>query len=102
MRSETSSPRVGEGETFHRDEIVHRLRRIEGQVAGIRRMHEEGRYCIDVLDQLSAARAGLESAALLILEDHVNGCVKEAMKGGEGESKAAELLSAVRRFVRSV
>ncbi len=85
-----------------RQEIVPRLRRIEGQVAGVTRMYEEGRYCIEVLDQLAAARAGLEAAALLILEDHVNGCVRDAMEGGGGEAKAVELLSAVRRFVRSV
>ncbi len=82
--------------------VADRLHRIEGQVAGIRRMYEEGRYCIDVLDQLSAARAGLEAAALLVLEDHVHGCVREAIGGGEGEAKAAELLEAVRRYVRSV
>lgn len=85
-----------------RREVVTRLRRIEGQVAGVRKMYEEGRYCIDVLDQLAAARAGLGSAALLVLEDHVNGCVREALEGGAGNEKAGELLSAVRRFVRSV
>lgn len=84
------------------DAVLGRLRRIEGQVAGIRRMYEEGRYCIDVLDQVSAARAGLEAAALLILEDHVKGCVREAIEGGEAEEKSAELLEAVRRYMRSV
>ncbi len=65
-------------------------------------MYEDGRYCIDVLDQLAAVRAGLEATALLVLEDHVNGCVKEAIEGGGGQEKASELVSAVRRFVRSV
>jgi DNA-binding FrmR family transcriptional regulator len=50
----------------NQDGILNRLRRIEGQVTGIRKM-QEGRYCIDVLDQISAARAGLEATALLIL-----------------------------------
>lgn len=86
----------------HHEGILKRLRRIEGQITGIRRMHEEGRYCMDVLDQISAARAGLEATALLILEDHVNGCVREAIDGGKGEEKAAELLEAVGRFARSV
>ncbi len=85
-----------------RREIIARLRRAEGQVAGVTRMYEEGRYCIEVIDQLAAARAGLEAAALLILEDHVSGCVKEAIEGGRGPEKAIELVSAVRRFVRSV
>jgi len=86
----------------HDEEIVARLKRIEGQVSGIRKMYEGGRYCIDVLDQLSAARAGLDAAALLLLEDHVNSCVRDAMDGGEGEAKTAEMLAAVQRFVRSV
>ena len=86
----------------HDAEIVARLKRIEGQVCGIRKMHEDGRYCIDILDQLSAARAGLDATALLLLEDHVASCVRGAMDGGEGETKAAEMLAAVQRFVRSV
>src|SRR6266545_2834817 len=84
------------------DGILRRLRRIEGQVAGIRKMQEDGRYCIDVFDQISAARAALEATALLILEDHVNGCVREAIDEGKGEEKAAELLEAVGRFARGV
>lgn len=83
-------------------DIVKRLRRIEGQVAGIRKMQEDRRYCIDVLDQISAARAGLEATALLILEDHVNGCVREAIEEGGGQEKATEMLEAVRRFAKSV
>ena len=87
--------------TNHGD-VLRRLRRIEGQVTGIRKMQEGGRYCIDVLDQISAARAGLEATALLILEDHVNGCVREAIEEGKGQEKAAEMLEAVGRFARSV
>jgi DNA-binding FrmR family transcriptional regulator len=83
------------------DEVIRRLRRIEGQVTGIRKMHEADRYCIDVLDQISAARAGLEAVGLLILEHHVNGCVREAIDEGKGEEKASELLHAVSRFARS-
>ncbi|HKZ75843.1 MAG TPA: metal-sensitive transcriptional regulator [Actinomycetota bacterium] len=83
-------------------DVVVRLHRVEGQITGVRRMYEEGRYCVEVLDQLAAARAGLEAAALLILERHVDGCVREALEEGDGAEKAAELLTAVRRFVRSV
>ncbi|MDP9302298.1 MAG: metal-sensitive transcriptional regulator [Actinomycetota bacterium] len=84
------------------ENVANRLRRIEGQVTGIRRMQEDHRYCIGVLDQISAARAGLEATALLILQDHVNGCVREAIEEGRGEEKAAELIEAVERFARSV
>jgi len=84
------------------DGILRRLGRIEGQVTGIGKMQADRRYCIDVLDQISAARAGLEATPLLILEDHVNGCVREAIEEGKGEEKARELLEAVGRFARSV
>jgi DNA-binding FrmR family transcriptional regulator len=83
------------------EDIDNRLRRIEGQVSGIRRMREEGRYCIEVLDQVAAARAGLEAVALLILEEHVDGCVSRAIKDGEGRDKTIELVTAVRRYVRA-
>lgn len=89
-------------EMAEHQEVVGRLRKIEGQVTGIRKMYEDERYCIDVLDQLSAARKGLEAASLAILENHVNGCVRDAIEGGEGEAKADEMLAAIRRFVRSV
>jgi DNA-binding FrmR family transcriptional regulator len=82
--------------------IVKELRRIEWQVSGTRRTQEGGRHCIDVLDRISAARAGLEATTPLILQDHVNGCVREAIDEGKGEEKAAELLQAVGRFAKSV
>ena len=85
----------------HEEEVLTRLRRIEGQVSGIRKMHEERRYCIDVLDQIAAARAGLDGVALLILEDHVNSCVRDAIDDVERDTKTSEMLAAVRRFVRS-
>jgi len=86
----------------HDRDIALRLLRIEGQITGIRRMHEQGRYCVDVLDQLAAARAGLEAVGLMLLERHVDGCVREALEDGEASEKAAELISVVRRFARSV
>ena len=102
MRKEVATLRPEQPRRTRGRGVGERLRRIEGQIGGIRRMYEEGRYCMDVLDQLSAARAGLEAAALLILEDHVKGCVRDALDGGEADAKASELLEAVRRYVRSV
>jgi DNA-binding FrmR family transcriptional regulator len=84
----------------HGEEIVARLRKATGQLGGVRRMYEDDRYCIDVLDQLSAVTAAIDSAALLILEDHINACVREAMYTGTTDEKVAELVSAVRRYVR--
>lgn len=82
------------------EDIVARLRKAAGQLDGVRRMYEDDRYCIDVLDQFSAVTAAIDSAALLILEDHINACVREAMRTGNTDEKVAELVSAVRRYVR--
>jgi len=63
----------------HDHEVTTRLRKATGQVAGVLAMYEDGRYCIDVLDQLAAVRAALDAVALLILEDHMHTCVRHAV-----------------------
>lgn len=81
--------------------VVARLRRIEGQVRGIEKMVEDDRYCIDVLTQVNAARAALESVALKLLADHTEHCVTDAIRSGGGRTKVRELNEAVERLVRS-
>jgi DNA-binding FrmR family transcriptional regulator len=81
--------------------VEARLRRIEGQVRGIQKMVADDRYCIDVLTQVNAARAALESVALLLLADHTQHCVTEAIRSGGGVEKVRELNGAVARLVRS-
>lgn len=81
--------------------LAARLRRIEGQVAGVRRMIDEGEYCVDVLLQIAAARAALGKVGRLVLESHVNSCVKHAMATGDDadrEKKLAELLDVFERY----
>ena len=84
-----------------KQKILTRLRRVEGQVRGVQRMVEEDRYCIDVLTQVNAARAALESVALQLLADHTEHCVAEAIKSGGGADKVRELNEAIERLVRS-
>ncbi len=84
-----------------KQKIESRLRRIEGQVRGIQRMVEADRYCIDVLTQVSATRAALESVALQLLADHTEHCVAEAIRSSGGTEKVKELNEAVERLVRS-
>jgi DNA-binding FrmR family transcriptional regulator len=64
-------------------------------------MVEEDRYCIDVLTQVNAAKAALESVALQLLADHTEHCVTEAIRSGNGRLKVRELNQAVERLVRS-
>jgi DNA-binding FrmR family transcriptional regulator len=89
------------GYTKDKPKIQARLRRIEGQVRGIQKMVDDDRYCIDVLTQVNATRAALESVALQLLADHTEHCVTEAIRSGGGAKKVRELNDAVERLVRS-
>ncbi len=86
-----------------KDDVVRRLRRIEGQVRGLQRMVEEDAYCINVLTQVAATNAALQSCALVLLEEHLNGCVTETLvKGGEqAQAKVSEASQAIARLVRA-
>ena len=88
------------GYTNHKQDVQGRLSRIEGQIRGISTMVEEDRYCIDVLTQVSAAKAALEKVALMLLADHTEHCVAEAIRAGKGGAKVKELTGAVERLVR--
>ena len=81
--------------------ILSRLHRIEGQIRGIEKMVDDDRYCIDVLTQVNAVRAALESVALQLLADHTEHCVTEAIRSGGGKAKVRELNEAVGRLVRA-
>lgn len=84
--------------------IMARLRRMEGQVRGVQRMVEEDQYCLDVLTQLSAIIAAARQTGLLVLEDHVRGCVMGAEHADEidREELLTELIGAIDRFGRSI
>ncbi len=86
-----------------KDAVQKRLRRIEGQVRGLQRMVEEDRYCINILEQVSAVTKALQSVALELLDDHLANCVVDAVKvgGDESEAKLAEASAAIARLVRS-
>ncbi len=83
----------------HTDAIITRLRRAEGQVRGIAAMVTDGRYCIDVLQQISAAQAALDKVALMLVDDHSRHCVMGADAGDAQEQRRAELMAAITRLV---
>ena len=88
------------GYSSHKPQVQARLRRVEGQIRGIQKMVADDRYCIDVLTQVGAAKAALDSIALQLLADHTEHCVTEAIRAGRGGSKVKELNGAVERLVR--
>lgn len=89
------------GYAANKKKVLARLRRIEGQVRGLTKMVDEERYCIDVLTQVAAAKAALESVSVALLEDHMQHCVADAIKTGDGTEKVREVSAAIGRLVRS-
>ena len=79
--------------------LARRLSRMEGQVRGIARMIEREEYCVDILQQTSALRAAVDAVSLLVLEDHVQGCIRTAAERGEAQQYVDEVLDVVRRAI---
>lgn len=90
-------------ERENKQKLVARLSRIEGQVRGVSRMVEDGRYCVDVLTQLQAVRAALGKVETEMLKDHLNHCIESAIVSGdaaEQREKARELIELLERSAR--
>lgn len=84
--------------------LLKRLRRVEGQVRGLQRMVEEETYCIDVLTQVSAVKRALDKVAVMLVEDHVRGCVVDAVRSGDEDAADAhltEVTTAMERLLKS-
>ncbi len=94
---------VQPGYIANKEALQKRLRRVEGQVRGLQRMVDEDRYCIDILEQVSAATRALQVAALELLSDHLAHCVSDAVRhgGDEATAKLDEASAAIGRLVRS-
>ncbi|MGW0191412.1 metal-sensitive transcriptional regulator [Streptomyces sp. NPDC003362] len=91
------------GYTANKDDVLKRLRRIEGQVRGLQRLVEENTYCIDVLTQVSATTKALQSFALTMMDDHLHSCVADAIAqgGDQAQDKIAEASQVIARMVRA-
>ena len=83
-----------------KEQLVNRLRRVEGQVRGVERMVEEDRYCIDVITQISAIQAALDKVALGVLDDHARHCIVGGASDAAPEELTEELMGAVARLMR--
>ena len=83
-----------------REVLTNRMKRIEGQAKGIMRMIEEDRYCIDIVQQLTAISSAADEVALIILQNHIEGCVTDAIRERRGEEYIEELMATVRRGMK--
>ena len=88
------------GYSMSKDDLLTRLRRIEGQVRGLQRMVDDERYCIDVVTQISAIQAALDKVALGLLDDHARHCIIGGASDEEPEELTHELMAAVARLMR--
>lgn len=80
------------GYSDNRDRLLRRVKRLEGQVRGIGRMIEEDRYCIDIVNQISAVQAAAREISLQLLEGHVRHCVTDAAQTENAEPMLQELV----------
>jgi DNA-binding FrmR family transcriptional regulator len=80
-----------------RAQILRRLARLEGQVRGVARMIERDEACVDVMQQTSALRAAVDSVTMLLVEEHVHGCLDRALASGDSEVVADEVMEVMRR-----
>ena len=86
--------------TKEKASLLARMRKIEGQAKGIQQMIEDDRYCIDIVQQLSALSAAADEVALLILQDHIEGCVTDAIREQHGEGHIKELMGTIRKAMK--
>jgi DNA-binding FrmR family transcriptional regulator len=91
------------GYAENKDELLGRLRRIEGQVRGIQRMVSEDEYCIDILTQISASSGALKKVAVALLDDHIRHCVAEGRgtTGASRDARVTEASAAIERLLKA-
>ncbi len=86
--------------TNDREDLLLRLRRMEGQVRGLQHMVEEDRYCLDVVTQINALTSASREVELIVLEAHLRACVEEAVSASDGEEAVREMTNVLRRTLR--
>ncbi len=96
--ADTTQTTPARGYSATKDQLLKRLRRVEGQVRGVQGMVDDDRYCIDVLTQISAIQSALDKVALGLLDEHARHCVMGA-DGREQADKTDELMAAVGRLI---
>ena len=91
------------GYSSSKDDVLLRLRRIEGQVRGLQRLVDEDTWCIDVLTQISSVTKALQGVGVGLLDDHIRHGVREAVQkdGSEGDERIEEVVLAIQRLLRT-
>lgn len=93
--------RVGEGYSEDRNDLLKRLRRIEGQVRGIQQMINDDRHCIDIVQQINAVVAASREVSARILGSHLQSCLTDAVTRRDGKEAVSEMVAVVRQMLKS-
>ncbi|MFC0559711.1 metal-sensing transcriptional repressor [Halalkalibacter alkalisediminis] len=101
MSKEIELKQVDHRHSREKEQLVNRLKRIEGQVRGIQNMIETDRYCVDILIQVAAINAAMKKVSLQLMENHTKHCVADAIKRGDGEEAISELMDVVERLTKT-
>ena len=86
-----------------KEDVLRRLNRIEGQIKGLRRLVEEETYCVDVLTQISSVHEALRGVGKVIMRDHLQHCVTDALRAGDdtkAERTYQELMDVIYKFAK--
>lgn len=83
-----------------RERTIKRLKIIEGQVRGLQGMAEEGRYCVDILTQLSAVQEGLRNVGKQVMRNYLENCATHAIRERGGPKIYDELMEVIYKYVR--
>jgi len=87
-------------DTEVKKKALSRLKKIEGQIKGIQNMVDDERYCIDIVNQVTAVKRALDKVALMVMRRHMESCVTEAIKMDNSTKKIDELMDTINRFVK--
>jgi len=96
-------PMAGRTPTSYDDDkqaLLRRLRKMEGQVRGLQQMIEDDRYCLDVVQQISSLTSAAREVALIVLEDHLKGCITTAVKNDDGDAAIKEMVTVLGKALR--
>jgi len=83
-----------------KQDVLPRLKKIEGQIRGIHKMIEKERYCIDIINQVTAAQRALDQVSLKVMQRHIESCVTDAIKSDESGPIIEELMETIYKFIR--
>ncbi|MDD2575677.1 MAG: metal-sensing transcriptional repressor [Acholeplasmataceae bacterium] len=82
----------------HLDKAIFILKTAKGQIESVIKMVDDDRYCIDISNQILAVQSLLKKANLMVLENHLNTCVKEAIENDDADNKTKEIMQIISRM----